>query len=156
MKNIKRVCLVGLVVIIFGMLIIRVATLEEQRAYLQKSIDQMFKYNFTSLCSGIPVTEDMDMMAVKERDMVHASFCWSLFSTTSYAGNQKLNDIVMDLHNLCEQKTLRNVVDVGLAQRLNELAYRDFDEDLCQSVFDELRDKMAKADNESTPTNSAQ
>ena len=144
MKKWKRGVLAALAVLMFGALVIRVMALEEQCRYLQRSIDQMFRGYYTSLCLGIPVPEEISEASLREkndRNLEDAHLCWTIYSLTSYH-SVPMNNIVKMLYDLCRAHVQRDAIDGELAQRLNELAHWDFGEEKAQVAWEALQERM--------------
>lgn len=144
----KKRLLIALVVLAFGVLLgtlaIRVVVLEEQYRSLQGSIDRMFYQNYTSLCLSIPVSENISEESLEEkngRDTERAHICWTIYSMTSYR-SVPMNDIAKTLYDLCRAHVQRDIVDVELAQLLDQLAHRDFNEEEAQQVWKVLEKRM--------------
>lgn len=143
----KKRLLIALAVLIFGVLVIRVVVLEEQYRSLQGSIDRMFYQNYTSLCLGIPVSENISEESLEEkndRDTERAHICWTIYSMTSYR-SVPMNNITKTLYDLCRAHLQHDVVDAELAQLLDKLAYSDFNEEEAQLVWKALEKRMEEA-----------
>ncbi len=144
MKKAIPVLLLSVVLIIS---LIGYANVKSERDFLQKNIDQIFRYNFSELNTNImtislnPDMNENELFAFNDKATKCGNIASSLFSMTSFRENKDLNLIVRLLDQSSGNDALNSlIVTEELNKKLTEIILSDFsDNALIKETLDLLR-----------------
>lgn len=131
-KNILILCLSFF--LLFS-IILNVFQYETQK-FLQNNVDSVFENNFSLLCVNLRVDEKIkDGIQWNQKNEMYAYTALSLFSSTSYAHDVSLNDILISLYGYSQAGTIKDKVSFDAVEQLNRLAYDLKNKELSKQIY---------------------
>lgn len=118
MKKIKLFIIILLGVAAVSLILSNVR-LRAQENFMTKMIDQRFPFYFSALCEQIHSVENG-----ANAQRAYGNICWDLFEYTSYADNENLEALVLQVCQWGEMGKLDDYLDRDLSEKLGRLCQR--------------------------------
>ena len=126
-----------IVIVVCTVFVTSFAARRAERDDYFKRTDAVFRDNFSILCNNLNQAESE---AVNQENEKRAFLCFSIFSLTSFSGNADMNQLVLTLCQLSEEKQLYDVLDRETIAGLNRLCVDIQNDALIEQIVASIRE----------------